>query len=120
MLKIFIAYGQIIVGVPLILAYCICYIPNYLIEKIWGDEKTSEYYYMAKTVIEGFLSVLAAYYLFKIIGVPISIWIPVTLTLISSLWRLSQNEGFMILFVNIGIIAGYKVFPYFQNYMDRW
>lgn len=120
MLLTALAYGQIVIGLPILAAYLLWYIPNYLVEKIWSIENVSEYYYMAKTAIEGFLSVMVAYCFFDVVHVKITLWIPIALTVISSLWKLTQNEGFMIFFVNIGIAAGYKLFPYIQAAMSDW
>lgn len=120
MLNTIIAYGQIVIGIPLMLAYLVYFPINYLIEKIWDSENISEYYYMVKTVVEGFLSMLITYYVFEFLHVNISVWLPIALLIVSSLWRLARNENFMILFVNIGVLAGYKLYPYIQKYMAQW
>ncbi len=120
MLNTIIAYGQIVVGIPLMLAYLVFFPINYVIEKFWGSENISEFYYMTKTAIEGFLSMVITYYIFELLHVNITVWLPIGLLIVSSLWRLVRNENFMILFVNIGIIAAYKLYPLIQKYIAQW
>jgi hypothetical protein len=120
MIKTVIAYGQLLLGFPILVAYLVWYSPNFIIEKIWETKDISEYYYMVKNIIEGVVSILFAYFIFEWLQIEITLWIPLILLGVSSLWKLSQNEAFMILFINSGIFIGYKLFPYIHTSTNQW
>lgn len=118
--KTTLAYGSLVLGLPLVAAWLASYQPNLLVEKIWSIEKISGTYYMAKSVVEGLIAILCAYLFFELLQLEITIWIPVLLCMVSTLWRLVQNEGFMVVFINIGVLIGYKLFPYLHFHLNRW
>ncbi|QOX79497.1 hypothetical protein FY034_11295 [Trichlorobacter lovleyi] len=120
MIKSILAYSLLVLGLPLITAWLASYLPNALVEKIWPIERISAVYYMAKSSLEGLIAILCAYLLFKLLQVEITIWIPVLVCTVSTLWRLVQNEGFMVVFINIGILVGYKLFPHLQVFFNQW
>ena len=118
--KTILAYGLLVLGLPLVAAWLASYLPNLLVENIWPIEKISIVYYMLKNAVEGLIAILVAYALFEVLRVEITIWIPVLVCTISTLWRLVQQEGFMVVFINIGVLIGYKLFPYLHIHLNRW
>jgi hypothetical protein len=116
----FFAYGQLIVGLPLMIAWALLYAPNYLIEKMWPGEEVNTYYYMGKCVVEGAVSMLTAYFIFELLYVEPTIWIPVILYIVVVLWKTVQGEAFMLMFMTPGLLLGYKLFPFIRPYIARW
>ena len=118
--KTIFAYGSLVLGLPLVAAWLASYLPNLLVEKCWPIEKISIVYYMLKNAVEGLIAILVAYALFGVLQVEITIWIPVLVCTVSTLWRLVQQEGFMVVFINAGILIGYKLLPFAKTFFNQW
>lgn len=120
MVNSIVAYSQLIVGLPLMISWALLYVPNYLIEKMWPGEEVSTYYYMGRNVVEGSISLLAAYYIFELLYVEPTIWVPIILYIVYVLWKMFRGEAFMLMFITPGLIVAYKLLPLIRPYMARW
>lgn len=114
------AYGQLVLGLPIVVAYLVLLAPNYFIEKIGESREISVCYYMAKNVLEGIIAILFASSVYYYLQVEDTLWIPIVLLAETSIWKTAQNEGFMIWFIHTGIVAGYLLFPFMLAAIPQW
>jgi len=116
----FFAYGLLVAGGPIFISWALLYGPGFLLEKMQVSDEVGTCYYMCRSVVDGALSLLIACFIFELLQVEPTIWIPVILQVVFVIWKMSQDESFMLMFITPGIIAGYYLFPYVRPHISQW
>lgn len=106
MFKSVIAYGGLIFGLPLLAATLIMFVPSLLFATTVGRSYPTAYKFTLY-FIEGVISVLFAVIVFGWLDVPVSLFIPIILTIVSLMWNSARRETHLAFPATIGIAIGY-------------
>ena len=110
MIKTILAYGELIFGLPLLVATMIWFIPSLVIAKTIGkiSDRLSD---IIDAGMEGVLSSIFACVVFYWLGVKITWAIPIILVIVTSLWESARKESFRAWPAAVGIIIGFFLYP---------
>jgi hypothetical protein len=109
MIRTIIAYGELVLGLPVLVATTIWFVPSLLLAKTIGNLSLI----LTDSLdagIEGGISAIFACLVFYWLKVNISLAIPVILAVVTIMWISTRNEMHRALPATAGIIIGYSVF----------
>ena len=104
------AYAILFLGIPLIAAKIIWFIPSAISAKLLA-QIAGRLDQFTDAVIEGLISLLFACLVFTYLTLPIVWEVPFILIIVITLWSLAREETFKILPSITGIIAGFFLYP---------
>ena len=113
--RIIIAYAELIVGFPLLVAKIIWFVPSVILTKALGmiAERLD---LIVDAIIEGMIAVLAACLVFDHFQLRTAWAVPVTLMIVNCLWNWAKEEAFRAWASALGIICGFLLYPNFMTH----
>src|SRR5574340_684396 len=114
-IKITIAYAELVLGLPLLIAKIVWLIPSAILTKILA-RMADRMDQIIDGAIEGFISILSACLLFDHLQLEVVLAVPIILIIVNSLWDWSKEEFFRAWSSTAGIIAGVFLYPIVFGY----
>lgn len=105
-----IAYGTLLFGIPLLTAKILWFVPGAISAPVLSciADQLDEF---INAIVEGFLALLVACLVFEHFHLAVVWKVPITLIIVTSLWKRSDGGAWGALPSIIGIIAGFLLYP---------
>jgi hypothetical protein len=114
--RIIIAYAELVLGFPLLVAKIIWFVPSVISAKALGMI-AGRMDQILDAAVEGFISILSACLVFDHFQLQ-TVWaVPVTLIIINCLWGWFKEEDFRSWSAALGIISGFWLYPDFLTHI---
>lgn len=104
--RLIVAYAILIIGIPLLIARLIWFIPGVILNKalsniVQGMDQILD------AAVEGFIAILLACVVFDWLKLQIAAGVPIILFIINSLWDWAKESAYKVWSSALGIIAGF-------------
>lgn len=106
MVKAFIAYGELIFGLPILVASLLSFVPTLLITTTIG-QRYPLLFAAIEGILEGTISILFACFVFRWLDVPLNLAVPIILVVVTYAWDSKRKETNRTPFAAAGIVIGY-------------
>jgi hypothetical protein len=109
-IRMIIAYAELVIGIPLLIAKVIWLIPSIILTKflIKVSQRRNE---LLSASMEGFIAILLACQIFSHYNLQIAWTIPVILIIVRSAWYWGQEKTFAAWASRISMIIGFLLYP---------
>lgn len=108
-IRLFFAYAELIIGIPLILAKLILLVPSFILTKLLL--KTNNHHGFVNSSVEGFIAILLTCQIFDHYEIQIAWTVPVILIFVRSIWHRGEEQGIGRVASIIGVIVGFLLYP---------
>jgi hypothetical protein len=109
-IRMIIAYAELVIGIPLLIAKLIWLIPSLVLTKflIKLSHRRNE---LLSASMEGFIAILLACQIFSHYNLQIAWTIPVVLIVIRSIWHWGEEWTFAAWVSRVSMIIGFLLYP---------
>jgi hypothetical protein len=109
-LRFFFAYAELAIGIPIMIAKLIWFIPSIILTKflIKISRRRNQ---LVSASAEGFIAILLACQIFEHYHIQIAWTIPVILILVRAVWHWGEEDSFGKLASTASMIAGFLLYP---------
>lgn len=109
-IRLFIAYAELFIGLPLLIAKVIWVIPSIVLTKflIRLSQRRNE---LMNALVEGFIAILLACQIFSHYDLQIAWTIPAVLIIVRSAWYWGEEQTFAVWASRISMIIGFLLYP---------
>jgi hypothetical protein len=107
--RIIIAYGELFIGIPLLFAKIVWFMPSIILEKVLSPVALG-IAQILDSAIEGFISILLACVVFDRLNLQIALGVPIILIIVNLLWGWAKESAYKAWSSAVGIIAGFILY----------
>ena len=107
--RIIVAYALLIIGIPLLIARLIWFIPGVILNKAISNI-VQGIDHILDAAVEGFIAILLACVVFDWLNLQIPAGVPIILFIISSLWGWAKGSAYKVWSSALGITAGFILY----------
>lgn len=109
-MRMMIAYGELVLGFPLLAAKIIWFVPGVILAKVF-DRIARRSDHIVDGAIEGFIAIIMTCLVFDHFNIQLAWAVPLILIVVNSLWNWSRGEAFRAGSSIVGILGGFSLYP---------
>ncbi len=118
-MRIIIAYAELVVGFPLLLAKIVWFVPSAILTGVLA-KVACRMDQIVDAAIEGFIAILVACLVFDRLHLHAAWAVPLIMIVVQALWDWTKEEHFRALSSALGIVSGFLLYPAVLEYLvDR-
>ncbi len=117
--RMIIAYGTLLFGIPLLTAKILWFVPGAISAPVFSciAHQLDEF---INAIVEGFIALLVACLVFEHFHLAVAWKVPITLIIVTSLWKRTDGGAWGALPTIIGIIAGFCLYPKVMLFLAKY
>ena len=118
--RIIVAYAELVLGFPLLLAKIVWFIPSVIFAKALGMI-AGRMDQILDAAVEGFISILSTRLIFDYFLLQTAWAVPLSLIIVNCLWGWIKEEEFRSWSATFGIISGFLLYPvFFTHFIEKY